>query len=615
MYIPIDKLRQYFSDGKRPNGEQFYELIKSLWHKSEKIPFENIKGLSDAVNSIKFEGAKTYQTKAELLAVSPIPTNGTAAKVANDSNIENNGYYAVVSGAWVQDRKLVVQEVEENNTDKGVSGKAVSEHTKKKVAEWESSRAFSREHFKINFVDVFPQTGLWEVPVSSLGIFTPTSSTSSTLTLSSSDAENIDKTMPLVCKMQNDSYYVVVFSRAEEGVITKIFDYGKDLDLKEVVGLMSLHDTVRGGMGQHLSPWGYKALAGVITEQSLLKLNYGVLGGFVASECELSTSYKDAQIRGNDGVVINPSFSGGWDVGGTTGVVGVESGGNIAKSSALIFSSKCSKPFGWSNSGYCMIQGLAGAACELSFAPTLEKCICRIHAMNPLAGDFTGSAKMEIYQNGELTGAYSVSPFMDYIDIPVTSSNFVIKFIINENKNTKIILNSVTFHYSGVGKFESKIITEKSVVAVLGSSNTQYPLPHATYINLVNGDSFNSLVEKPNGELGDGFGYYPKELAKITGATVDNWGSSGKTTAWGLEQIFEVLNTKRYTHILLTLFGNDLNTGTSVEDVVNNIRELSEYSKSRGVIPIVIMGYGTASRGQVIRYGSLHDKLLANLNK
>lgn len=46
---------------------------------------------------------KTYQTEAEMLAVFPVPSNGTAAKVANDPDPLKNGDWSVDSGAWVQD--------------------------------------------------------------------------------------------------------------------------------------------------------------------------------------------------------------------------------------------------------------------------------------------------------------------------------------------------------------------------------------------------------------------------------------------------------------------------------------------------------------------------------
>lgn len=65
--------------------------------------------LKDEIDSKAFEGLVTYQTKAALEAVDPVPSEGTPAKVANDSTSLNNGYYSVVSGAWVKDVGLFEQ--------------------------------------------------------------------------------------------------------------------------------------------------------------------------------------------------------------------------------------------------------------------------------------------------------------------------------------------------------------------------------------------------------------------------------------------------------------------------------------------------------------------------
>ena len=55
-------------------------------------------------------GLITYQTEAELLSVSPIPANGTSAKVANNvADPTKNGDWSVVSGVWVQDASVISQ--------------------------------------------------------------------------------------------------------------------------------------------------------------------------------------------------------------------------------------------------------------------------------------------------------------------------------------------------------------------------------------------------------------------------------------------------------------------------------------------------------------------------
>ena len=60
----------------------------------------------DGGDALVVAGDKTYQTLADLNAVSPVPDDGTPAKVANDPTSDNNGFYSVVSGVWVKDEDI-----------------------------------------------------------------------------------------------------------------------------------------------------------------------------------------------------------------------------------------------------------------------------------------------------------------------------------------------------------------------------------------------------------------------------------------------------------------------------------------------------------------------------
>jgi len=91
------------------------------------------KDLKDELDNAVFDGAKTYQTEADLLAVSPIPVDGTPAKVANDPDTAKNGNWSVVSGAWVinssvlanisdsTDIKTIGDELRFNDRDKTIN--------------------------------------------------------------------------------------------------------------------------------------------------------------------------------------------------------------------------------------------------------------------------------------------------------------------------------------------------------------------------------------------------------------------------------------------------------------------------------------------------------------
>lgn len=107
------------------------EILVKVEDKTDKGGYTGTsKDLKDEIDSKAFEGLVTYQTKTELDAVDPFPSEGTPAKVANDPTFDNNGYYSVVSGVWVKDIDLYESTVNENNTSKAVSGKAVFDELK-----------------------------------------------------------------------------------------------------------------------------------------------------------------------------------------------------------------------------------------------------------------------------------------------------------------------------------------------------------------------------------------------------------------------------------------------------------------------------------------------------
>jgi len=82
--------------------------------------------LQNQVNSIQFEGVKTYQNLSELPDPLNLP-NGLAVKIANDTTIENNGYYSIVSGAWVKDYDLYENISERLNVSLIPSGSATNQ--------------------------------------------------------------------------------------------------------------------------------------------------------------------------------------------------------------------------------------------------------------------------------------------------------------------------------------------------------------------------------------------------------------------------------------------------------------------------------------------------------
>lgn len=465
------------------------------------------------------------------------------------------------------------------------------------------------------YVDVMPITSNSVAPLTKIGIFTPVSYTADTLTLSSADAACIDKTMALVCRTTDGHYYVGQFSAASSNVITLLYDYGVGIDLSTVDALMSIHDTIRNGNGQHLSPWGYKAMAERIAGQTQSKywMANRVVTGFTTIDCDNPASWAVPDIvrTADQKLLCSPTYNSSWKTSGNTGIVG-PSGTKPANRGGVV---ELSEKLGawWTKKRYQCQQGVAGAKMQFPL-PAFDRKVkgfVKVSCNCPIEGDFDGTAQLNVYGDGELIGYSAIPRFGDVVTIPVENfvSSVMVELEILENKNTQVNIGTFAF-YENYSE-DINPINADSIVAVAGSSNTQYPPANAPYISLVAGDPFNVLVTRPDGTTGDGYGYYPKELASVTGAVVDNWGKSGEKTTYGLSTIHGIFQTKRYSHLIMSYFGNDINTtGNTYKGLMKRVWELLEYSKNHGAIPVMVMSYGTSSDGQKANYGKFHEYLM-----
>ena len=73
--VSIAQLFEWFATGKFPTASQFAEQFKSYWHKSEKLPIEQIFGLKEEIDRVttKFKGY--YSTLADLQTAYPQTEN------------------------------------------------------------------------------------------------------------------------------------------------------------------------------------------------------------------------------------------------------------------------------------------------------------------------------------------------------------------------------------------------------------------------------------------------------------------------------------------------------------------------------------------------------------
>ena len=117
--------------------------------------------LKDAIDNAVFSGLITYQTEAELLAVSPIPTNGTPAKVANNvADPTKNGNWSVVSGAWLQDASVVSNIA--NSVDIKTVGDELQFNNRDKTLD-SLGYKYIRSDFDFTAIPVGYDNSIWEI--------------------------------------------------------------------------------------------------------------------------------------------------------------------------------------------------------------------------------------------------------------------------------------------------------------------------------------------------------------------------------------------------------------------------------------------------------------------
>ena len=85
----------------------------------------------------------------------------------------------------------------------------------------------------------------------------------------------------------------------------------------------------------------------------------------------------------------------------------------------------------------------------------------------------------------------------------------------------------------------------------------------------------------------------PRALVDKTNCKLDLWGRGTKTASWAWQyQVWRIINTKRYTHIVIEYFSNDQ---SSDNDNVAEVTAIARLCQQNGIIPI-IFGPTTAAK-------------------
>lgn len=445
-----------------------------------------------------------------------------------------------------------------------------------------------------------------------VAVITPTATSAKYLEFSSSDIGKFQDVMPLVLRFSNGDCktYWMKKNGIRLDLDVSTVDY-ESVDLTGVNGVESLHNTYEGGNGQHLSCLGYKALAQFVADN--IKRKICMRDGVCVSKLnpfELKRSevhYSDKNIYFTDGRIAFQPILHNYD--DSTMASGGSASHAINADNDLVV--------GWMGpwaGGYRFVQDRLNSSVEIPFDNKVKtEGYIAIRASSPnffsqSGGVFIsdGKVKLEVFAEGELVFEKILPEVQqEYIIDNMFCRKYSVKLTLLEAKRSVGVIYSVAYYKAYDNNNLDQVFSGKKI-ACLGDSWMAFPEPTEGDAILPN-DPFNTKYIYEDGtkpELG-GYGYFPKELARVTGAYVANWGIGGTTTqSHGLVDIDHILAYDRYDFLVIEFFVNDYNSASiSKEQWRDNLKTIVMKCKKAGVRPIVLMPCATDSAVQAYKLG------------
>lgn len=474
----------------------------------------------------------------------------------------------------------------------------------------------AQDRTSIISVDLMQLVHSNEQPVTSTKYMTVVSSTATSITLSSEDIANFPvSTVPglrtsvvtaAVVGFSDGEYKVVYFGAPSENTLP-LADFD-NTDLTDAMSVQALFND-----SQHLSASGYIAMGKFVADEIIKKtslVDHNWIGGLVFNTLGLrkgtsNTPEQNAIYDLNDNVVCLPVFY-NWMRGSFT-----PNGNNLINDHGII-QDTFNLYNGWVTKAYKVAQGKKGAYVEFPIAVS-GKGFVEIQAGKVATkATSTGGCKITLYADGVAVGTQVlVMRQMKYTFSDITiKKEMRVRFTLLADEDTEFSIYSIGF-WKMYQPVPAPIVDRVTRIAVLGDSWTQCPTAD---IALEDHADWNTVVTRPDGTTGNGYGYFPKALANFTKAQVDNWGRGGmRSDNWGLVKINDILNYARYDYLIVEFFINDQTAGMSVSDWKQNIKRICDKCKQFGTRPIFIMPCGVKSSPQKAELGKWHEEVVKGL--
>ena len=407
------------------------------------------------------------------------------------------------------------------------------------------------------------------------------SATASAVTLSAADAAIFPEYgIPVACKFSNGTYKV--FNLKKSGN-TLIAGSDADVNLTNCIKVQTAwHDS------QHLTPYGYRALAQFIVDKTItrdVQMDNTYVGGAdysydgAAPSVTLSTSpefFTDRfglNIAGNVGSISNFAT---WS--------------NRGLSTRAMASYSCNRKY--NQAGATSV--VAGQYFEVSYnLPAQYPGTLIIEGGSPKgnwithpygvgAVDYTGRVQMDVYVNDTVVYTKVLPGWNDKYVIPnMNCSAFKVRFTYLDSAPTAVIIYSILYYRAFSEVALASAFTDKKV-AMLGDSWGQYT-------DAITG----STLPDDDPDKGD-IALLPAEIARYGNCEVDDWSKGGMTSAnWGLVKIDELLASKKYDYVVIEFWINDINSGMSATQWLTNLKTIADKCKAAGARPIIVRPCGS----------------------
>lgn len=449
-------------------------------------------------------------------------------------------------------------------------------------------------------------------------IFDVTAATADTISVSSADAASFDSTEGLVAVNHSSGNYTCHLFTISGNVLTIVRKKGYDdnVSLADVIKCQGVYDTNNSGMGQHLSAFGYLAYANYIAQaihsRCSIKQDNLVYGLHFTEQGKNDSDpyYKSGLLYDNNmNVIAVPRYHAAKFVG--TLVSGISAHAGVLQSN---FYDKIRASV---LRYFQFTQNTQGTWVEFDLPSDgyLGNGYVEITGGCYIDETRTGHIRVDVLVDGVsvyntmLDNSNEGKIVCDALDL---QKHISVRFTLIDNAVTVMLLTDIRLYQAAAGKPAVPTIKATDKIAIIGDSWTQFP----TTTGVVESDNtYNTIDTLANGQQAEGYCYLPKELSRLLGVNIDNYGKSDMTASYGIEQMADIIaGGKHYDYIILEYYINDRTESTDANIWLSKMAQLVAMCKSINAKPIILGPTATNSINQSVGLIDWWHRLVQGLN-